>query len=273
MTTNGLRHISKAHRDSGGESPTRRTVLNYERELRDRMSTEVLLRKTIADGLALIAQKDALIEQQGILSKESDHRLLNGLQMIASLITLQSRTSLNPEVAAQLAVAADRVAMVVRMHRRLHSLEGASSVAFKKYLEDLCSDSSAMLTFENLPEAAIVVAGPDVELPAEIAIPLGFIVSELITNAAKYGNGKIAVKLEATPSKGYALSVTNGGQCLPGTFDPSLCRGLGMKIVLSFVDRIGGELRIGRDAKNEGACFTVLFSGHSRARSMGELHA
>jgi two-component sensor histidine kinase len=242
------------------DNPTRRTVLNYEREIRVRMGTEVLLREAIAHDAALLIRKDAIIEQLEILSRESDHRLLNGLQLIASLITLQSRTSANAEVAAQLAVAADRVAMIVRTHRRLHSLDGTQSVAFRQFLEDLCGDCSTMLTFERLPECAITVVGDDVDLPTATAIPLGYIVSELITNAAKYGDGRITVRLERDGDRGYALSVSSGGARLPDDFDPSASQGLGMRIILSFVDRIGGELRIGRGAKNEGAKFTVLFS-------------
>ena len=47
---------------------------------------------------------------------------------------------------------------------------------------------------------------------------------------------------------------------LPEGFDPAACKGLGMRIIRSFVERIGGELRIGRGDKNQGTRFTVLFS-------------
>jgi two-component sensor histidine kinase len=66
--------------------------------------------------------------------------------------------------------------------------------------------------------------------------------------------------LEPNPGKGYALSVCNDGPALPEGFDPDACKGLGMRIIRSFVERIGGELRIGRGDKNQGAQFTVLFS-------------
>lgn len=59
---------------------------------------------------------------------------------------------------------------------------------------------------------------------------------------------------------GYALSVSNGGPALPEGFDPASCKGLGMRIIRFFVEQIGGELRIGRGDKNEGARITVLFS-------------
>jgi two-component sensor histidine kinase len=59
------------------------------------------------------------------------------------------------------------------------------------------------------------------ELPGSVAIPLGFIVNELITNAAKYGKGRIAVTLEPDTGKGCASSVAKDGAVLPQGFDPA----------------------------------------------------
>jgi two-component sensor histidine kinase len=103
--------------------------------------------------------------------------------------------------------------------------------------------------------------GIELNLPAATAIPLGFIVSELIANAAKYGNGRIAISLRSDPAYGYALSVSDNGPPLPEGFDPSASKGLGMKIIRSFTSQIGGELRIGQGDNGQGARFTVLFPG------------
>ena len=237
----------------------RRTVASYERELIRRRRTEIELREALAREEALLSEKDELIQQQEILSQESDHRLLNGLQMIVSLLSLQGRASENPEVASQLAAAADRIATIGRIHHRLHSLDGVQTFALKQYLEDLCRDFSMMLAAER-PERIVVVEGIEITLPAITAIPLGFIANELITNAAKYGTGRITVRLEANPAKGYALSVSNDGRGLPEGFDPAARKGLGMRIIRSLVERIGGELRIDRGDQNQGTRFTVLFS-------------
>jgi hypothetical protein len=64
---------------------------------------EIQLRKALAKSQALLLQKDELILRQELLKEESDHRLLNDLQMTISLLSLQSRNSANPEAAAQLA--------------------------------------------------------------------------------------------------------------------------------------------------------------------------
>ncbi|KQW21849.1 hypothetical protein ASC80_00030 [Afipia sp. Root123D2] len=180
--------------------------------------------------------------------------------MIVSLLSLQSRATANVEAASQLAAAADRIAMIGRIHRRLHSFDGARTVAFKKFLQDLCSNFSSLMSSGQRDERDIAVEGMEIDLPTAACRPLGFIASELITNAAKYGKGRTTVRLEKNLEKGYALSVSNDGAALPEGFDPTASKRLGMKIVRSFVERIGGELRIGRSDNNKGARFTVLFS-------------
>ncbi len=138
------------------------------------------------------------------------------------------------------------------------------AIEFRKFLEDFARDFSAMLSSDERPEQVRVEA-VEINLPAATAIPLGFIVSELIANAAKYGNGRIAISLQPDPAYGYALSVSNNGPALPEGFDPGASKGLGMRIIQSFARQIGGELRIGRGDDGQGARFTVLFSGMAAA--------
>jgi two-component sensor histidine kinase len=237
----------------------RRSIESYERELIQYRSVEIRLRDALAESEAQLRQQDELIHRQELLKKESDHRLLNDLQMTISLLSLQSRATTNAEAAAQLAVAANRVSMIARIHHRLNSYEGVQAIEFKKFLQDFARDFSAMVSSEVSPEQ-ITVEGIEVNLPAATAIPLGFIASELITNAAKYGKSRIVVALQPNPQHGYALSVSNDGPALPQGFDPDASKGLGMKIVQSFTRQIGGELQIGRGDDGEGARFTVLFS-------------
>ena len=145
--------------------------------------TETRLRSTLAQSEALLRQKDEIIQRQELLKRESDHRFLNDLQMITSLLSLQSRASANAEAAAQLAVAANRVSMIARIHHRLHSYDGVQAIDFKKFLADFGRDFSAMLSSDERPEQ-VLVEGIELNLPVATVIPLGFIVSELIANAA-----------------------------------------------------------------------------------------
>jgi two-component sensor histidine kinase len=236
-----------------------RTAASYERELARLRRTEIGFREDLARNQVLLYQKDELIQQQAVLSQESEHRLLNGLQMIISQLSLQSRESRNTEVASQLAAAADRIATIGRIHRRLHSLDGVQTFALKQYVEDLCRDFSMMVGSEG-QERVIVVDGIEIKLMAVTGIPLGFVANELITNAVKYGIGRITVSLRTDPEKGYALSVSNDGPGLPEQFDSADGKGLGMRIIRSLVEQIGGELRVGRGDGNQGMRFAVLFS-------------
>lgn len=238
----------------------RRSVDSYERELIQYRAMEIRLRGALAESEARVRQQEELIRKQELLGRESDHRLMNDLQMTISLLSLQSRSATNAEAATQLGIAANRISTIARIHHRLHSYDGVQAVEFRKFLEDFARDFSAMLSSDERPEE-ILVEGIEVNLPAATAIPLGFIVSELITNAAKYGNGRIAIRLQSDPPQGYALSVSNNGPALPEGFKPAASKGLGMKIIQSFARQIGGELRIGRGDNGEGARFTVLFSG------------
>ena len=72
-----------------------RTVASYERELTITRRTLNRLREALAQDEALLRHKDELIEQQQLLGKESDHRIMNGLQLIVSLLSLQSRATAN----------------------------------------------------------------------------------------------------------------------------------------------------------------------------------
>lgn len=231
----------------------------YERELEKHRATEAKLRRSAIRENALLRQKDDLIRQKDILNRESEHRLLNGLQLITSLLTIQSRATQNTEAAAQLTIAANRVAAIGRVHRHLHALDHVKSVEFKKYLESLCHDLSGMASSES-PGSVLVVDGTELRIPAVTGIALGFIASELITNAIKYGKGKITVRLQTDTANGHVLSISDDGLGLPEGFDPTASHGLGMKLISSLVRQIGGQLQIDQGDNGKGARISVLFS-------------
>jgi two-component sensor histidine kinase len=228
------------------------TAEGYERELAQ-------LRSALGRSAASTIKKDALIQQMVALSSEADHRLLNSVQMIGSLLAMQSRASSNDDVASQLAAAALRVMTIGRIHRRLHSHDAAGTVEFKPFLDDLCIEFSAMLFSQAQPERVIFAEGIDLTLPTTIGIPLAFIANELIMNAAKHGQGGIKVSLNIGADQRYALSVANDGPALSLDFDPAASKGLGMKIVRSLAGSIGGDLKIACAENGKGACFTVIF--------------
>lgn len=240
--------VSKAPRDAAP----------YECEQYDGVCPVNALRAALARETTLVRERDALIKTQATLSRESEHRFLNNLQMVSSLLSMQSRAAFTPEATSALALAAERVATIGRIHRHLHSNDGVESVAFKHFLEELCRDVTAMVSAEVCADGSIVVEGGEIELATAIGIPLGFIASELITNAFKYGEGPIRVRLVRAFPRNIAFSVENAGPALPEEFDPAASKGFGMRIIRSFTAKIGGELRFGRGSDNRGALFTVV---------------
>ena len=242
------------------ESCERRTVASYELELTRHRRTEIGLREALARETALLCQKDELIQRQsglepGVRSSAIERRANDRKPAFAAKPgDGECRSCFAIEPPRPIALPRSDAFITVSTH-----LMACKPLRSNNSLSDLCRDFSMMLSSEH-PRGPVVVEGIEIKLPAVTAIPLGFIANELITNAVKYGTGRITVSLEPNPEKGYALSVSNDGPGLPDGFDPADRKGLGMRIIRSLVKQIGGELRIGRGERNQGTRFTVLFS-------------
>jgi two-component sensor histidine kinase len=235
------------------------------------------LADALAREAALLREKDELLRAQAILAQEFEHRLVNSLQLIVGLLALQSRKTESAEAAAQLTAAAKRVDAFGRVHRQLHLLDYLQTVELKHFIAQLCEDLSGML-YDGNPAHSVAVDGVQIEIPTTLGIPLGFIVNELITNAAKHAEGEITVRLETTPELGHCLSVSNDGPGLPDGFQPGNKKGLGLKIIQSLVRQINGRLQVGQGPGGHGACFKVFFpattsSAIDRAASPREQNA
>lgn len=215
------------------------------------------LRTALAREEALLREKLERVRRQAMLAQEFEHRLVNSLQLISSLLSLQSRAAASPDAAAQLAVAARRVNALGRVHYRLHLLDHQETVEFGEYLNQLCEDLSGLL-FSDGTGHIVDVECVQAEIPSTVAIPLGFIVNELITNAAKYAKSNVTVRFETTAAN-HSLSVSDDGPGLPKGFSPKHGKGLGMKIVQSLVAQIGGELQFSPGDMGCGSRFTVIF--------------
>ena len=182
-------------------------------------------------------------QRQVMLAQEFEHRLINGLQIIVSLLSMQSRTATTPEAADQLTIAARRVSALGRVHRRLHLLDHEDQVEFKELFPGLVRGplGPAVPGGQRLRDRG---RGREGRHSGHVAIPLGFIVNELITNSAKYAAGHVTVRIDATSPTDRSLSVMDDGPGLPADFQAADSKGLGMKIILSLVGQIGGELHI-----------------------------
>jgi two-component system, sensor histidine kinase PdtaS len=245
-------------RESLYQLPSWQTV---ERNLIDRRQYDAVvaeLQAALKREDALRDEKTDLLRRQAMLAQEFEHRVINGLQLIASLLSVQSRTMATVEARTQLSIAARRVVALGTVHHRLYLLDQPANVEFKEFLIGLCDDLSHLL-FQTRADHAIIVEGTKVEIPSSLASALGLITNELITNSVKHANGKITVRLEKRAPATYSLSVLDDGPGLPAGYEARKSKGLGMKIVLCLVKQIGGDLQvISRDDRHR-ACFTVTF--------------
>ena len=232
--------------------PSRETLWEKKYAATNAKLTAALLREEES-----LREKSHLLQCQDMLALEFEHRLANSLQLIVSLLSMQSRAATTVEAATQLTIAAKRVTALGRVHRRLHLLDRQKSVDFMHYLRDLCNDLSGLL-FPDGSGRTVVVTGANIRFPTSLGIPLGFIVSELITNSAKYSERDITVRMERSATA-HLLSVSDDGPGLPAEFDPQHSKGLGMKIIQSLVNQIGGTLQFAPGDDGRGARVTVAF--------------
>ena len=176
---------------------------------------------------------------------------MNSLQFISGLLTMQS-TSAGEESSLQLKEAATRVAAVARVHRNFYSTD-TEEVSCIQFLSRLCADLADICC------VPIEVSGDEGTVPTTMIQPIGLLINELVTNAAKHGAGRIDViyKVEAGCRQ---LSVCDQGQGVPANFDPANSAGLGMKVVGVLAKQLGGMLEVLPNPDGHGACFRVGFA-------------
>lgn len=196
-----------------------------------------------------LSARRALADAQ-LMAREIDHRVMNSLQFVASMLAMQGRSAA-AETARPLEIAAGRVAAIARIHRHFTTAAGDRMPCIA-FLRRFCGDLADVLA------RTVEVEGDEVEVPVRSIQPLGLIVNELITNAAKHARGRIGVTLRAG-SGGCALCVCDEGEGLAAGFDPAASKGLGMKVVTMLAGQLGGGLSCGPNPSGRGACFTVAF--------------
>ena len=134
-----------------------------------------------------------------MMAKEIDHRVMNSLQLVSSVLRLQSRSTLAAR-GQQRARLCRRPGVRHRPDPPAYYLsEGVEQVDCKPYLERLCADLSQMLPPGR--GEAIRVEGVEARISTAQIVALGLIVNELVTNAIKYGSGRITVSVQRLPGR------------------------------------------------------------------------
>lgn len=216
------------------------------------------LQASLARESALRAENRDLTQRQAMLIQEFEHRVTNGLQLIAGLLSSQSRTMPTAEAGIQLSIAARRVVALGTVHNRLGLLDQPANMDLKEFLVGVCHDLSSLL-LQNRSDHAIVVEGTTTEISSSLANAIGLITNELITNSVKHTNGDITVRVVMRAPAAYSLSVLDDGPGLAAGGEAGKSKGFGLKIVLWLVEQIGGELQINPRHEGHRACVTVTF--------------
>lgn len=175
-------------------------------------------------------------ERQAELFLDLNHRVKNNLAIAASLLMLQARNE-QPQVAAALSKAADRLSSISELHTMLYQQDKHDSIQLQPYLQGLVGRLSASLLDGGGVE--IEVECDPVELDAQQAVSLGLIVNELVTNAVKHAfrdgrPGKVRVAARSDES-GFLLQVSDNGCGIADASDD----GLGLRLINSLAGELG----------------------------------
>lgn len=202
----------------------------------------------------------ASLAEKEVLLKEIHHRVKNNLQVISSLLYLQSK-HIKDEKALQMFVdSQDRVRSMALVHEKLYQSKNLAHINFFEYIKDLVNQlNRSFSNNQNKIKFNLNVNG--IQLDIDAAIPCGLIINELVSNAFKYAfptdkKGEITVELNLIDSQYYRLLVSDNGIGLPLNFDLKNCKSLGLKLVKTVVDQLDGKIQI---FSNSGASFEIIF--------------
>ena len=203
--------------------------------------------------------KSSLAEKD-VLLREVHHRVKNNMQIVSSLLNLQTRYVEREETVNVLKESQGRVKTMAMIHEKLYQSQNLSHINIKSYIENLVTD---IFYSYGVKKGTIkpIVNIEDVEMSLETAIPCGLIINELVTNSIKYAfpddrEGVVKVTLTNNGSK-YLLTVVDDGIGLPYNVGINNTNTLGLQLVNSLRNQLEGELDVYTD---HGTAFNISFN-------------
>lgn len=198
------------------------------------------LKRTEKKLLKSLAEKELLV-------KEVHHRVKNNLQMIHSLLNLQSRKFADDEVKSVILESQNRIRSIALIHEKLYRSDDLSEINCREYVESLASTIKSIYNF-NPANLSIDIIIDDLFIGIDKAIPYALLVNELITNSLKHAfdpgdKGKIVIK-SGFSDEHYYLSVEDDGKGLPDGFDIDLADSFGLQLVTILTEQLEGKLEI-----------------------------
>ena len=191
------------------------------------------------------------LHEKEVLIKETHHRIKNNLQLVTSLLNLQANQTENEEVKSHLNDSKNRIKSIALIHEKLYNSISQSNVNLKDYITDLME--ALIKTYNsNLIKIDLKMDIDDSEMDSRTAIILGLIVNELCTNSLKYAflnrnSGMIFLSVKADNEIGKKLIYRDNGVGLPANFNFSKTKSLGMQLISSFIEQIGGTIKINNE--------------------------
>ena len=226
-----------------------------EEEVRNRTAT--LRELAVKEGQLIrsLAEKDTLFH-------EMHHRVKNNLQVVSSLLRMQSEVLKDPAAAAALKESHQRVLSMALIHEQLYTNQQLAEIDFEAFAQKLSSELFHSYAGREEDRVTCRLNTEKVYLKIDHAIPLGLILNELVTNALKYAyprecpGGEVVIDLHEGEHSGVTLRVSDHGVGLPDDLDWRNSDSMGLPIVDLLTQQMGGSLKI---HSKPGAAFTIEF--------------
>ncbi len=197
----------------------------------------------------------ASLAEKVLLLKEIHHRVKNNLQIISSLLYLQSQQTDDPQMQAHLQDSQNRVRSMALIHEKLYQAQDQARVDVAEYVQNLTSH--LFHTYHSQANnVKLQVVAEQIYLGIDTAMPCGLIINELMSNSLKHAfpnghSGEIYVSLTYDPAGYCNLVVGDTGVGLPDTFNPLETTSLGLQLVYALVAQLDGEMELIRENKTE----------------------
>ena len=203
--------------------------------------------------------QSALSEKETLL-REIHHRVKNNLQIISSLLNIQSAHTEDETTLSSIKEGQSRIQAMSLIHQNLYQSEHLSRVKIEDYLSQLIAYLSQTYDTKEKEVSVSIKAGA-ISFDIDTAIPLGLIVNELVSNAYKYAfekskSGKINIDLMAINNVDYELQISDNGVGLPAGFSTENLSSIGLKLVKILSRQLRGSFSF---SSMEGAKFMVTF--------------
>ncbi len=204
----------------------------------------------------------ASLKEKEVLLKEIHHRVKNNLQIVTSLLQMQSRRTQEPRALEVLRDSKNRIASIALVHEKLYRSEDLANIDFGQYIPDL---TTHLFDTYNVSSNAVILSinVEYISLQIETAIPCALIINELVSNSLKYafpGNrqGEIFINFYSNSDNTMTLIIQDNGIGISEDFDIETTHSLGLTLVYELVEQLEGTIEI---ECNAGTQFKITFSG------------